>query len=97
MNSLQDALYNWLTIKIVCDARPDDSAAKETRDFFEEMLTNEHHVSSIETTKDDVMYYISYQQGEETKKQRYPRELIEIMLDQINKEPEKYQEYPIVE
>ena len=95
MNSLQDALYNWLTIKVVCDARPDDIAAKETLDFFDEMLTNEHHVSNIEITTDDVMYYISFQQGEETKKQRHPRELIEIMLNQINKEPEKYEDYPI--
>jgi len=97
LQSLQDALYNWLTIKIVCDARPDDKAAKETCDFFDEMLTTQHHVSNITTTTDDMMYYVSYQQGEETKKARYPRELIEIMLDQINLEPEKYEDYPIVD
>ncbi|WHY79196.1 hypothetical protein QNH20_08710 [Neobacillus sp. WH10] len=97
MESLQDALYNWLTIKVVCDARPDDLAAKETQDFFEEMLTSQHHVSNIDISKDDVMYYVSYQQGEETKKARYPRELIEIMLNQINQEPEKYMDYPIVD
>ena len=28
MRSVQDALYNWLTIKTVAEARPDDSAAK---------------------------------------------------------------------
>ncbi|MFJ7730088.1 hypothetical protein ACIQXV_28890 [Neobacillus sp. NPDC097160] len=95
MNSLQDALYNWLTIKVVCDARPDDLAAKETRNFFEEMLTAEHHVSKIEITTDNVMYFVSYQHGEETKKARYPRELIEIMLNQINQEPNKYEDYPI--
>jgi hypothetical protein len=95
MHSLQDALYNWLTIKVVCDARPDDKAAIETRDFFDEILTVQHSVSNIEITKDDQMYYISYQQGEETKKGRYPRELIEIMINQINQEPEKYRDYPI--
>ncbi|WP_312469138.1 hypothetical protein [Neobacillus sp.] len=95
MKSLQDALYNWLTIKIVSDARPDDTAATETREFFEEMLTTQHHVSNIETSKDDVMYYVSYQQGGEMKKNRYPRELIEIMLIQINQEPDKYENYPI--
>ncbi|MEH7418286.1 hypothetical protein V7266_23755 [Neobacillus drentensis] len=94
MHSLQDALYNWLTIKVVCDARPDDKAAIETRDFFEEILIVQHSVSSIEMTTDDLMYYISYQQGEETKKVRYPRELIEIMINQINQEPEKYKDYP---
>ncbi|MFJ5713454.1 hypothetical protein [Neobacillus sp. NPDC093127] len=94
MKSLQDALYNWLTIKVVCDARPEDTAAKETLEFFDDMLTNQHHVSNLETTTDELMYYLSYQQGEEIKKARYPRELIEIMLDQINNEPEKYENYP---
>ncbi|MDR6124331.1 hypothetical protein V7182_01060 [Neobacillus drentensis] len=95
MKSLQDALYNWLTIKVVCDARPDDTAAQETRAFFDDMLTNQHHVSNLSITTDAVMYYVTYQQGEETKKVRYPRELIEIMLNQINQEPEKYENYPI--
>lgn len=95
MKSLQDSLYNWLTIKIVCDARPDDSAAKETLDLFDDMLISQHHVSEIEITTDDVMYYVSYKQNGENKKTRYPRELIEIMLNQINQEPEKYVNYPI--
>ena len=28
MRSVQDALYNWLTIKTVAEARPDDSAKR---------------------------------------------------------------------
>ena len=43
------------------------------------------------------MYYVSYQQGEETKKARFPQELIEVMLKQINQDPEKYENYPIEE
>ncbi|MBT2697683.1 hypothetical protein J7E79_09705 [Bacillus sp. ISL-40] len=96
MKSVQDTLYNWLTIKVVCDARPDDTAARDTLNLFEEMIAD-LHLSNIEVTKDDVMYYVSYQQGEETKKTRYPQELIEVMLDQINQEPEKYENYPIEE
>jgi hypothetical protein len=96
MKSVQDTLYNWLTIKAVCDARPDDTAAQDTLNLFEEMIA-ELHLSNIEVTKDDVMYYVSYQQGEETKKTRYPQELIEVMLNQINQEPEKYENYPIEE
>jgi hypothetical protein len=95
MKSLQDVLYNWLTIKVVCDARPDDTAAKDTMDLFEEKLTGEHQLSNIVTTKDETMYYVSYLQEGETKKTRFPRELIEVMLNQINLEPEKYQNYPI--
>ncbi|MBV7503881.1 hypothetical protein KW850_01195 [Bacillus sp. sid0103] len=96
MKSVQDTLYNWLTIKVVCDARPDDTAARDTLNLFEEMLA-ELNLSSIEVTTDVVMYYVSYQQGEETKKTRFPRELIEVMLQQINQEPEKYENYPFEE
>jgi hypothetical protein len=95
MKSLQDVLYNWLTIKVVCDARPEDTAAQETLEHFDEILKSEYQVAQIEITKDDVMYYLSYEQDEEIKKTRFPRELIEIMLNQINKEPEKYINYPI--
>ena len=67
MKSLQDALYNWLTIKVVCDARPDDTAAREHVIFLMRLLTDEHHFSNIEVTTDEMMYYVSYQQGEKQK------------------------------
>jgi hypothetical protein len=94
MRSAQDTLYNWLTIKVVYDARPDDSAAKETTELFEEILKNEHHVSNIQVTTDERFYYITYQEGEEAKKTRYPREYIEVTLNQINQNPDRYQNYP---
>jgi hypothetical protein len=97
MNSVQDALYNWLTIKVVCDARPDDTAARETLDLFDEMITSDHHLSNIEISTDEQMYYVSYVQNGETKKARFPRELIEVMLNQINQEPDKYCNFPIEE
>ena len=34
MRSVQDALYNWLTIKTVAEARPDDSAQKKHICYF---------------------------------------------------------------
>jgi hypothetical protein len=95
MKSLQDALYNWLTIKVVCDARPDDTAAIETRDFFEDMLTSQHQVTNKTITTDEHMYYLTYEHNGETKKARYQRELIDIMLNHINQEPEKYENYPL--
>jgi hypothetical protein len=94
MKSVQDTLYNWLTIKVVCDSRSDDTAARDTLNLFEEMLAD-LHLSNIEVTKDDVMYYVSYQQGGETKKARFSQELIDVMLNQINQEPEKYENYPV--
>ena len=95
MKSLQDAIYNWLTIKVVSDARPDDTAAKDTSDLFLEILTNEHHLSGIEVTTDETFYYVSYLLDGESQKKRFPIEVIEFFLEQINKEPEKYENYPL--
>lgn len=94
MNSLQDALYNWLTIKVVIDERPDDTAAVETEALFHDMLTEEHSVSNIEITKDENFYFVHYDHNGERKKSRFPCELIDVMLNQINDEPEKYINYP---
>lgn len=99
MKSLQDTLYNWLTIKVVCDARPDDTAARETLDTFVKSLVEEHGISDtdIKVTKEEPFYFVTYTVNGESKKQRYPIELIDIMLNQINENPDKYQNYPIEE
>ena len=94
MNSVQDALYNWLTIKVVCDERPTDKAAVETESMFLAILEEDHKVSDITIEVDDVMYHISYVKGKEIFKTRFPRELIEVMINQIKDSPEKYVNYP---
>ncbi|RFU71128.1 hypothetical protein D0469_04100 [Peribacillus saganii] len=93
MKSLQDTLYNWLTIKVVNLARPDDTAALETTELFEQMLTDEHGVSGLVITKEPPMYFIDYKQNGEVKRVRFSEELIDIMLNQIKEEPEKYVNY----
>lgn len=95
MRSIQDSLYNWLTIKVVSDERPDDSAALNTTQLFEDILQTEHGINDLQVTIDETMYYISYAQKGERKKSRFPRELVEFMLHQINQEPEKYVNYPV--
>lgn len=94
MKSLQDAVYNWLTIKIVSDARPDDTAAVETTQLFEKILAEEHNVESHEMKRDAIMYYVTVVQEGQSKEYRFPRDLIEVMLDQIRQEPDKYVNYP---
>lgn len=94
MKSLQDSLYNWLTIKIVSDARKDDTAAHTTTKMFEQILHDDYQVSNLKVKTDETMYYISFLHQEEQKKIRFPRELVEVMLQQINAEPEKYVNYP---
>ncbi|WP_456275637.1 hypothetical protein [Bacillus sp. AK128] len=94
MNSLQDALYNWLTIKVVADVRKDDLAAQETAAFFYELLTVDHQLKDILIEKDEVMYEVSYTIGETRKTTKFPTELIDVMLDQMVAEPEKFINYP---
>ncbi|MGI8385645.1 hypothetical protein [Robertmurraya sp. P23] len=94
MKSLQDTLYNWLTIKVVVDERPDDTAAADTEKMFYDMLVEDQGIQNIEVTTDAVMYYVHYDIDGERKSNRFPRELIEVMLNQINESPERYANYP---
>jgi hypothetical protein len=94
MNSLQDALYNWLTIKVVADVRKDDEAAQDTTAFFYELLTVDHQLKDIQVKKDEQMYRISYTIGEDRKTVKYPNELIDVMLNQMVAEPQKFINYP---
>ena len=94
MNSIQDAIYNWLTIKAVCEERPEDKAARETENMFLAILEEDYKVSDIMIKVDDVMYHVSYMKDSERFKTRFPKELIEVMINQINDSPEKYVNYP---
>ncbi|MDR0137205.1 hypothetical protein RFW18_05555 [Metabacillus idriensis] len=93
MRSLQDSLYNWLSIKVVADARPEDTAAVDTFRLFDELLKENHDLADVQIHKDDVMYLVSYTLNGEQKSSRFPAELIDSMIDQIEAEPEKYQNY----
>lgn len=85
---LQDALFNWLQIKTVSDARPDDHAAKETLDFFEVILSEDHQLTNFEVTRtDDTMMHIRYEIDGKSKTQMFQRETVEKLLEDINSNP----------
>lgn len=65
MRSVQDALYNWLTIKTVAEARPYDCAAKETYLLFQNMIYEEHKLKNVEVKKNEEMYLITYEMNGE--------------------------------
>ncbi|MCI3919724.1 hypothetical protein MO973_05700 [Paenibacillus sp. TRM 82003] len=89
---LQDALFNWLQIKLVADGRPDDNAARETVDFFEEILKEDHGLALFAIGNvDDTMYYVTYELEGMKKTQMYDREAAEQLLADINANP-KYNE-----
>ncbi|MBB6443697.1 hypothetical protein [Bacillus benzoevorans] len=94
MESIQDAVYNWLTIKVVSDARPRDLAAVETEKMFFSILETEHALADITIEKDEQMYYVSFIKGGKQEKLRFPRDLIEVMMNQINEAPDRYTIYP---
>lgn len=97
MASLQDTLYNWLTIKVVSNARPDDTAARNTTAHFEEILSREHGVTELEIIKNEPMYDVFFFHEGEKKKKRFPIELSDFMLNQINENPEWFENLPIDE
>ncbi|WP_110112401.1 hypothetical protein [Bacillus sp. CGMCC 1.16541] len=93
MKSVQDALYNWLSIKIVADARPDDFSAQETFTFFQQMLDQDFALKDVRVKKDEVAYVVSYKMDGKEETKRFPVELVECMYEQIKQEPEKFQNY----
>lgn len=94
MKSVQDSLYNWLTIKVVSDARPEDLAATETEEMFLRILKEEHGITDLIINKEEEFYDLSYRLKDESKTTRFPRELVEGMLEQINESPDRYKIYP---
>ncbi|RAV19766.1 hypothetical protein [Paenibacillus contaminans] len=86
--TLQDALFNWLQIKIVSDARPDDFAAKETLDFFELILTEDHQLTSFRIAAEDAtMIHVQYEAGGKSKKQLFDLESSRQLLADIESNP----------
>ncbi|MBD0379150.1 hypothetical protein [Paenibacillus sedimenti] len=85
---LQDALFNWLQMEIVTEARPDDEAARETRDFFALILEEDHSVSNFYIIQEDSpAIFIAYEQEGIGKKQQFDRESAEKLLEDINSNP----------
>lgn len=89
--NLQDAIFNWLQIKIASDARPDDLAAKETAEFFESILREDHHLEQISITQDESMIHVRYETEGSSKVQMFDRQMVEQLLHDINANP-KYNE-----
>lgn len=83
----QNALFDYLQIKIVADARPEDGAAKKTSEFFYSVLEEDYKLENLEFTKDETMYHVTYTMEGKTKKQFYDREAVEQLLAAIEAEP----------
>lgn len=85
--NLQDAMYNWLSIKVVAEERECDSAAHDTRAFFEEILTEDHGITNIDIEVEEPYYIVHYYKGMDKEKMKFPIELIDALLTSIQNEP----------
>jgi len=90
-----DAIFNWLQIEIVREARPSDRAAKDTVLFFEEMLRKDHQVISISKKLVEGFYHVEYQLQDDPKVRtmKFPREFAEKLLQDILSEPKYRQSF----
>lgn len=84
---LGEALFNWLQIQAVADARPDDQSAKDTAAFFHAILAEDHDVTELAYTKDATMYTLRYSAAGKKKTEMYQIEAVEELLTAINSEP----------
>ncbi|GIQ67987.1 hypothetical protein DUZ99_05240 [Xylanibacillus composti] len=86
---LQDALFNWLQMKIVAAARPDDWAAGETLAFFEEILHEDHELDELDMkAADEETIEVNYRdKAGSMQTMRFPREMAEKLLTDIQAEP----------
>lgn len=91
--TLKDALFNWLQIKVVWDARPQDRSAEETARFFHTMLEEDHDVKEIEVQLQEQAYHLRYRQSGNTHEIRFDRDHVEQLLTSIEAEPKYNQTF----
>ncbi|GAB7387689.1 hypothetical protein BSNK01_15260 [Bacillaceae bacterium] len=84
---LFDALFNWLQIKVVSAARPWDKPAKDTADFFAQILREDHRVENLRYTRNGTMYHLRFTQEGKTKTQMFDAEAVEKLLRDLESDP----------
>ncbi|WP_241154290.1 hypothetical protein [Staphylospora marina] len=84
---LKDALFNWLQIRIVWDARPSDRSARDTVLFFEDLLRDVHSVTDPEKQADGSDYVVRYRREGKEEEARFPRDEADRLLKDIQAEP----------
>ncbi|WP_137789780.1 hypothetical protein [Bacillus sp. E(2018)] len=84
---LVDALSNWLSIKKVHEERPHDLAAKETFEFFTEILSEDHHVNIIAVTTSGPYYEVKYEVNSIESSEKFFIDSIDALYKGIQSEP----------
>ncbi|MFV9510012.1 hypothetical protein [Tepidibacillus sp. LV47] len=84
---LEDAVNNWLQIAVVYEARPQDLAAKETKDFFALILEEDHGLKNVRYERDPFEYTVFFEKDGKEQQLKFQRVLIEKLLEDIESEP----------
>ncbi len=84
---LRDALFYWLQMKVVWEARPKDHSAKETAQFFAKILREDHHVSDMEVKLEENAYKVRFFVKGEPDELRFDRQQVEQLLQAIESDP----------
>ncbi|TCS84440.1 hypothetical protein [Tepidibacillus fermentans] len=87
MMKLEDAVNNWLQIAVVHEARPNDNAAKETKDFFALILEEDHGLKNVRYVRDPFEYTVYFEKDGKEHLLKFQRALIEKLLEDIESEP----------
>ncbi len=90
---LNDAIFNWLQIKVVAEARSTDQAAQDTYQFFTALIQEDHGISGIEVVKENYLYRVTYWINEAEKSQVFDREAVDFLLENISNEPKFNEAY----
>lgn len=84
---IEDAIFNWLQITIVYKARPNDSSAKETSEFFKRILAEDHNISEISYELDGFTYNIRYEIDGKEGSIRFNSTMVDKLITDIENEP----------
>lgn len=84
---MADALFYWLQMKVIWDARPTDRSAEETALFFAEILSEDHNVTEMEVASDEATYTVTFSVDGKKDKKTFDRNAVEQLLRSIEAEP----------
>lgn len=84
---IEKAIFNWLQIAVVYEARPDDPAAKETEEFFREILTKDHQIEKITYERGPFNYIVTFEKEGREEKKPFASSTIEKLIEDIENEP----------
>jgi len=85
--TLEDAIFNYLQIKHVASERPEDQAAQETYEFFQEILLEDFKLENIREKEENGMYTVQFTLEETEQEKQYPAEFVHQLLLDIQAEP----------